>query len=87
MNTNKIAAEELRKSINDLRERLFGGLKKSLDELKMLLVLLEESTIVCTFEVVSVLEITNPTNPSAAITVMFSFIPLFFPAFITIVFE
>lgn len=33
MNTNKIAAEELRKSINDLRERLFGGLKKSLDEL------------------------------------------------------
>lgn len=33
MNTNKIAAEELRKSINDLRERLFGGLKNSLDEL------------------------------------------------------
>ena len=30
MNTNKIAEEELRKSINDLRERLFGGLKKSL---------------------------------------------------------
>ena len=33
MNTNKIAAEELRESINDLRERLFGGLKRSLDEL------------------------------------------------------
>lgn len=33
MNTNEIASEELKKSINELRERLFGGLKKSLDEL------------------------------------------------------
>ena len=33
MNTNKIAAEELRKSINELRERLFEGLISSLSEL------------------------------------------------------
>lgn len=33
MNTNEITSEELKKSINELRERLFGGLKNSLDEL------------------------------------------------------
>ena len=33
MNTNEITSEELKKSINELRERLFGGLKNSIDEL------------------------------------------------------
>ena len=33
MNTNEIASEELTKFINELRERLFGGLKSSLDDL------------------------------------------------------
>lgn len=33
MNTNEIVSEELKKSINELRNRLFGGLRKSLEEL------------------------------------------------------
>lgn len=33
MNTNEMTSEELKKTINELRERLFGGLKKSLEEL------------------------------------------------------
>lgn len=36
MNTNEFASEELKNSINELRDSLFGGLKNSLEGLRAL---------------------------------------------------
>ena len=59
----------------------------SFDVLIILLTDVELSIIVCTFEVLSVVDITYPTSPLSAITVMLGFIPFLLPTFITNTFE